>query len=311
MSLAAAAGTAPHHYGIYGLRVASDLLLEGLPPAGTEASGLTIARTPLFNPATADRPTVFDFSGAAPLLAWQPVGAFRITSAERIDVSPAKGADDRLVSLPLLGGVLAALLHRRGFYVLHASAVAIEGRAVVLLGDKGAGKSTAAAALLAAGHRLLADDVVALDLRDPERPLVLPAFGQIKLRDDAAGCLASPGINRLWQWDTRIDKANYDARIALAPAPVPLGRFYLLQRAAQAATVALPTPEALGLLLEHSYMSRFGEAGYQGNFAGHFARSARFAASGLVKRLDVPDGLARIAAIVATLQNDLCADLRA
>ena len=305
------ATAAQHRYRICGITVDSDISLEGLPGAGEEPASLTIVRTAMANPATLAEPAVFDFSGPAPLLAWQPVGAFRVTAPERIEVSPAEGTDDRLVSLPLLGGVLATLLHRRGLYVLHASAVAIDGRAAVLLGDKGAGKSTAAAALLAAGHRLLADDVVAIDMHDPSRPVVLPAFGQLKLWDDTAARLAGAGVSRLWQWDARIDKANYDASASLAREPVPLGRFYVLERAGAATVMPLPTPASLALLLEHSYMSRFGEAGYQGRFAEHFRRSAGLASGGLVNRLDVPDGLDRIGAIVATLQNDIRAHLEA
>ena len=58
----------------------------------------------------------------------------------------------------LHGRVLNLVLARRGLLCLHGSAVAIHGRASVFLGDSGAGKSTLAAALLARGCSLLADD---------------------------------------------------------------------------------------------------------------------------------------------------------
>jgi HPr kinase/phosphorylase len=54
---------------------------------------------------------------------------------------------------------------------IHASAVAIDGRAVLLTGPSGSGKSSLALELLALGGRLVADDAVYLAL-DPAGRLV-------------------------------------------------------------------------------------------------------------------------------------------
>src|SRR5262249_11919219 len=59
---------------------------------------------------------------------------------------------------------LAATL--RGLEVLHASGVVLDGRAVLITGAAGAGKSSLAAALMRAGGLLLSDDAVALELHD-------------------------------------------------------------------------------------------------------------------------------------------------
>jgi len=53
---------------------------------------------------------------------------------------------------------LAPLLRRRGLYTLHAFAAAHDRRAVLLVGDIGAGKTTTGLALLMAGYRLCAND---------------------------------------------------------------------------------------------------------------------------------------------------------
>ncbi len=57
---------------------------------------------------------------------------------------------------------LAATL--RGFEVLHAAGVVLDHNAILLAGPSGVGKSSLAAALMAAGGRLLSDDAVALEL---------------------------------------------------------------------------------------------------------------------------------------------------
>ncbi|SHM06209.1 Hpr(Ser) kinase/phosphatase [Paracoccus solventivorans] len=49
---------------------------------------------------------------------------------------------------------------------IHASAVAVEGRGLLILGPSGAGKSSLALALMAQGALLVADDRVLLDARN-------------------------------------------------------------------------------------------------------------------------------------------------
>jgi len=86
------------------------------------------------------------------------------------------------------GTLLAVLLYQRGYLVLHASAVEVNGNAVMILGDVGAGKSSTAAALYQRGHRILADDNVAVFLSDLGAS-VLPAFPSVKVYPDVAAVL--------------------------------------------------------------------------------------------------------------------------
>ncbi len=53
---------------------------------------------------------------------------------------------------------LAPLLRRRGYYAIHAFAAAVNERALLLLGDSGAGKTTTGVSLLLSGARLAAND---------------------------------------------------------------------------------------------------------------------------------------------------------
>lgn len=56
--------------------------------------------------------------------------------------------------------VMRTILCRMGMVSFHAAALAKDGRAILLMGQKGAGKSTLAAALQQMGWTLLADDLV-------------------------------------------------------------------------------------------------------------------------------------------------------
>jgi hypothetical protein len=85
---------------------------------------------------------------------------------------------------------LAPLLRRRGYYLIHASAVARQGRVVLLVGASGSGKTTAALSLLASGWELLANDVVLCQERG-DGIYALPTPGGTSVRPETIGLLPS------------------------------------------------------------------------------------------------------------------------
>lgn len=64
----------------------------------------------------------------------------------------------------LLNPGLGAALRLRGALGLHASAIQCDGHAIVVIGPKGAGKSTLTNSMIDAGYRLIADDLCAIAL---------------------------------------------------------------------------------------------------------------------------------------------------
>lgn len=143
-------------------------------------------------PARADAP-VFAlphsklWADGAFLLALEKVGRFLVEAGRRVVVEPSASANESELRTFLLGSVLGVLCHQRGLLPIHASAVRIDGRAILVAGDSGAGKSTLAAALGARGHALAADDVAAFD---PASGLILPAFPMRKLATDSLQALS-------------------------------------------------------------------------------------------------------------------------
>jgi hypothetical protein len=75
-------------------------------------------------------------------------------------------------------------MHAMGYLSLHASAVAIDGRAVAFLAPKGFGKSTLAVALAMRGARLITDD--SLPVFPHVRPTVTEGIRRARLCTDAA-----------------------------------------------------------------------------------------------------------------------------
>ena len=91
----------------------------------------------------------------------------------------------------LLGPIIGAVLRMRGIMCLHASAIAINNRAVALVGVSGSGKSTTAAAFAKLGYPILSDDILALTDRQ-DGFLVRPAYPRVRLwPESAAGLFGS------------------------------------------------------------------------------------------------------------------------
>ena len=126
----------------------------------------------------------FERAGDRFRLSFSDTGSFDISGdGSAIAWVPAPNADPELVRSDVLGRVLAVALHAAGDLCLHASAAAIDGRAIALVAPKGYGKSTLAMALVSASGRFVADDTARLTTNPPRVALGVPA---VRLRADSA-----------------------------------------------------------------------------------------------------------------------------
>jgi HprK-related kinase A len=100
------------------------------------------------------------------------------------------------VPLPLSMGLLAAemgmnlqiALGERHFLLLHAATVEKSGRALILTGESGSGKSTMSAVLMSQGWRLLGDEFA---LVDPDSGLIHPFPRPISLKNAGVEALGA------------------------------------------------------------------------------------------------------------------------
>ncbi len=86
-------------------------------------------------------------------------------SADRRTVDLDFG-DEQEAKLLAAGSLIALCNVARGTFVLHAAAVVVDGVAIAIAGPSGAGKSSTAALLARAGHPVIADDALALELTE-------------------------------------------------------------------------------------------------------------------------------------------------
>ncbi|WP_422057990.1 HPr kinase/phosphorylase [Sphingomonas sp.] len=164
-------------------------------------------------------------------------------------------ADDGLekAAIFVLGSAMGTLLHQRGTTVLHGSAVARDGQALLFTGASGAGKSTLAAALCTRGHRFVADDVCAIS-SDRQEPAIHPDGRRLKLWE--------PSIARLDLADRRRARiAAFGEKFFMAPpesmaVSCPILAIYALCDAPEGTAVAferLGSVDAMRVLDADSY----------------------------------------------------------
>jgi len=248
------------NYWAYGLEIQSALALPEFVAFGAGADvTIRCSRADCVPPDAEDRPWYIQVTREEALLFFRDVGVFRVREGREIRISRAPGTDDSRLRLYLVGTVMAVLLYQRGMLVLHASVVEIDGTAVAVLGTSGAGKSSIAAALHARGHRVIVDDVAAVDTTTGTARVV-PAFPQLKLHPAVARSLGYDTESLLLLHPTE-EKRGYRVSQAFGLAPVPLGQIYILAADANAGVETLQPGEALIELIRHSYPSRLLHSG--------------------------------------------------
>lgn len=245
-------------------------------------------------------------SDGAHYLAWPGVAAFRFDGVHRIDVEPYPDIPLSFLAFPLLGPVLGLLLHLRGLAVLHASAVEVHGMSIAFVGDKLAGKSTTAGAFIRAGHRLLTDDLLAVDLVDPIVARVLPAFAQLKLSDDSSTAITLANAQVLPLAYEGFTKRQYRlADSSFSHRQLRLDHVFILDRGGDTPVIErLQGFDALSGLMRFSYITRFGKAALTGRAeADHLRRYARLTRQIGISRLRVPADLDRLDETVRLVES--------
>lgn len=257
-----------HQYRAYDLGISSSLFLPELIAAAEIKEDIIIRMGGGEEAAEIDpRPELpYSVTIDKARLTFSEVGTFFIDGGRSITVYPLPNTEDRLIRLPLLGASLAVLLYQRGNFVLHASAVEINGEAVVFVGNKGDGKSTLAAMLNGRGHRLISDDTVAVDLEGDDLPMVLPGFPQFKLYPDSVIATMRDDPAELEEIASQVDKRSKRA-VRFCEKVTPLKAVYVLGRGEQFRLSRLNLQEAVRFLIAHSYMARFSSDWLQNGIA--------------------------------------------
>lgn len=246
-----------HCYRVSGLAVRSEIRLPGLIPLDdVVAPDVTIRAIDV--PAALDDVVAtgpnWQRSADRFLLEIPAIGRFLLEGGHSIGFSRSADIGDQDIAIFLAGNVFGILLHQRNHIVLHASAIVVNGKAVLFCGVSGAGKSTIAAALGSRGYTLATDDQAAITLDDAGTPIVHPDGRFLKLWSKSIDALALEERKGEAMRD-RMEKFYVDPGVA-SVAAMPVGAVYMLAEARPPRVAGVSRPNLVDgsrLLIANAY----------------------------------------------------------
>jgi hypothetical protein len=232
------------------------------------------------------------------LVRFDGIGRFQLCG-QRVTCDFETASDAPVISAVVFGNVLATFCWQRGQLPLHGSAIAIAGRALLLLGRAATGKSMLAAALALRGHAVLSDEVAVL-----AGGLCRPAGGALSLADDALALLGIDGA-ALPRYDNfSLPKTLWRGGPSAETRPYPIGAVICLVKGeadAAATWQALDQEAAVAAILNQTYWRGMLEV-------GETAANARRAAASLaqavpIHQLSVPRRLEAVPPLAARIEE--------
>ncbi|MFN2399114.1 MAG: hypothetical protein ABR543_10825 [Gemmatimonadaceae bacterium] len=292
-----------YSYVAYGTRIESYLALPQLTPAAPAGnSDVRVFTGPLPGvPFASDDPAFrTEATTEGVWIRCGGVGTFLIRNGAEIVVDPDPSAADPVLRSYIVKAALAAVLHQRGRLILHASAVAVNGAALAFLGSSGMGKSTTTAALHSRGHKLLADDLVAVDTSGPGIPRAFPGTPHIALFPEPARAVGENPAE-LMPVSPKSEKVVCEAR-HFASDPVELRGIYVLAQSNANAIDPIKGKEALLQLIANSYGLRVFQARPE---TSHFRACMTIVERVPVRRLSRTADLSALDQLAEIIEDDV------
>jgi hypothetical protein len=222
------------------------------------------------------------------LLRVDSVARYHVREGRHIIVQPDSGADEEEILIFLMGSAMGALLHQRSILVLHAGAIAVNGKSVIFSGYSGVGKSTLAAGFRKRGYAFLADDVCAVGAVDG-KPAIVPGFPRLKLWADVLKKLDREKDDlRSVRWTKGLEKYFLPVE-PVHKDPVSLKSVFILTttNTDRMEITALKGGEKVEPIINNTYRLRFLEG--LGGKKDHFKQCAAVAAHTHVYKVVRPD----------------------
>jgi len=284
-------------YSAFGLCIKSEIELRELMPEpdANKIVDLHIRKANVIPElkALGEVPPSMDFENPdGVFMIWPGAAAIRIKDLSNIYIQGYPGVSERYMAFPLLGPVMGWILHQRGSLVLHSSAVRLDGHSIAFLGDKRAGKSTTAAAFIKNGADLITDDLLVINMKNSQQPMIQPSFAQIKLNEDASHRVDIPDSDALPLVIPNFPKRQYRLK-SMVTQDVPCGAFFIIRREGETPKIEwADAGSGFQHLMRYSYNVRFYTAPISTQKRErHFKQCVELANSSKIGILSIPQGI--------------------
>jgi hypothetical protein len=232
------------------------------------------------------------------------IARYLVTEGKDVRVAPAPGTSESSVRVFLLSSVMAAVAHQRGLLAMHASAVAVDGGAVLFAGDSGTGKSTLGAAFHDRGYPVVTDDISVIASDGDEHPMIHAGYRQVRL---AADSLEHVGASLGARQEMDLGQQKYGLMVpgVLPPTPLRIRRMFMLaHRPAETITLRLLSgPDKVTAVVRGTYRRRMSVA--LGRRSAHFAQCAAVGQRIEIVAVDRPRDLDALPRLVDALEDNL------
>lgn len=176
------------YYRVYGLDVKSEIKIDefvSIEDINAENKvNIVYANMPLNIKEDIKNNKKSSFSKAECWFHINDVATYRVTGGDLIEFEPCENADPYLLRVFLMCSCLGFIMIQRDIVAIHGGTIVIDNKAIILTGNRGAGKSTLTTGLRLKGYPFISDDVAAIEIKD-NIPMVKHGFPYQKLCSSA------------------------------------------------------------------------------------------------------------------------------
>lgn len=172
-----------YKYSAFGLTFDSQICIPELCPGYGDADVSIVKGTVLFDD---NEDVTYKISRTEFVFKIDEIAKYHINNGNSITVDICGKPDMQTLRAYLLGTAFGMLLLQKDIITVHGSTVVIGGKALILTGNCGAGKTTLSSWFQKSGFGYLSDDISAIRFDSADVPAVYPSFVQQRINIDTA-----------------------------------------------------------------------------------------------------------------------------